>query len=171
MPGLVERPHILIHGKGMNAAGTGDAELAQPANAPQWMLYCEAVTFIVAVTGVTGSPSAWSLGCKFQLIHPDAYDTVNDYSLATEYWSDLTVAKLDMIDEGVGWYGPNKTPPLGGAAGIIADQTDTISTTAPVIVSRTIRPGARQARIVFSPAFTGGTSPTITTQVVAIPKV
>lgn len=171
MPGLVERPHILVHGKAINQAGTGDVELRQPANAPEWMLYSVALTYVVTVTGVTGSPTSWSLDCKFQLRQPDAQDATNDYMFAAENWFDLTPAQLDLIDEGVGWYGPDKTPPLGGQAGTIADDTDSPSVGSPIIVRRTIRPGGQLASLLFTPTLSGGTAPGISIHVVAIPQV
>jgi hypothetical protein len=161
------KPHILLNAVGLTGGSGAGGEVAQPANAMDFSSV-EELTFQIALTGVTGTPTTWSLSAKFQLCMP--HISGNQY--VVENWFDLQAEQASkLIVEGVGFYRAAHTPPTGGAAGVIADNTDTApSPSAPLVVQRTIRYFGHAARVLLAPSFTGGSSPAITTTVVCVEK-
>lgn len=122
------------------------------------------LTFVLSVAGVSGSPSAWSLNAKFQFCQ---INTTGSYMTAPR-WFDLQTEQVSkLVAEGVGWYGGAHTTPVGGAFGLVADNTDTL----PLTVSRTLIGGfGMRVRLLTSPAFTGGTNPRLRLGVTLIEK-
>lgn len=156
------RSSVLVHAGAINAAGTSQVEQTQPPNRIDWD-WADEVTFQVDVQSVQGSPTTWSLTAKFQFCMSDT--TGAGYS--TERWFDLQPEQVQKcIVEGVGWYGGAATAPTGVAAGIIAQNGDTL----PITVQRTIRNFGARTRVLLVPTFADGTNPTVTCSVMAVAK-
>lgn len=94
--------------------------------------------FTVAVYGVAGAPSAWSLTAKAQdvLMHDGA-----EWRYQTRRWFDLP----------------------GESLGVIADQDTSLTT--PVIVTHDVTNFGSDVRLLLAPTFTGGTSPSLSVAV------
>lgn len=116
------------------------------------------VTFTIGCFGATGSPTAWSLGAKFQFCLP--HDDSFQYS--KEIWFDLDEANVaGCIVEKAGFNGPGKTAPLNGGFGVIADQSSGATVNSPIIVQRTIKHFGLRVRVALDLQLTGGTDPGI----------
>lgn len=117
--------------------------------------HAQFLTFTISVTGVSGAPTTWDLNAKFQLCQINT----DGLHLSNPVWYDLQTEQVEsIVTEGVGWYGGAHTPPVGGAYGLIADETDAF----PLTVSRTLALGfGMRARVLTNPVFTGGASPRI----------
>lgn len=114
------------------------------------------VTFILACFGAKGAPTAWSLGAKFQYCLPSD----DGYQYQRDVWFDLQPENIETnIVEGVGFYAGAHAKPAGGGFGLIADESDTASSAAPIIVQRTIRHFGMRVRVVLDVQHTGGVTP------------
>ena len=153
------KTHILISGDETVTATESDGGtlLTCPANQPEWGVTCDELLFEITVLAVNGSPSAWSLGVKFQRWVP----TTKGMQYQYDSWVDLdAVALATDVKEGVGWYSGSHAD--GGTGyGTIADNNDTL----PITVKRTIGNFGLCARVVLLPSFTGGTSPSLSLSV------
>jgi hypothetical protein len=130
----------------------------QPTNQMEPGTEFDVVTFMVAVMSVAGTPTTWSLGCKFQYCIPHTANSFKTYPV----WFDLQPENVTTnVVEGVGWYGAAHTKPVGGASGIIAGSGDTL----PIVVQRSIRYFGLRVRLMFDPQTTGGTNPAIKTSI------
>lgn len=151
-----QKTHILLAEDVVGLAAGSDSPVPRffPANQMDFP-HARELTFSVSVASVTGAPTAWSLGVKFQLCQVHTTGTM--YSAPR--WYDLQAEQMEkLVAEGVGWYGGAHTPPVGGGFGLVADQTDTL----PLTVSRTLLLGfGLRARIMTEPLLTGGTNPRI----------
>lgn len=146
----------------ITAAGDPIANI-QPVNPVEFGAEGNEVTFQISVAAVVGSPSAWSLGAKFQYCLPHS----TGYQYSAPVWFDLDADNVETnVVEGVGFYGPGQQPPVGGGFGIIADQTSSLRVT----VQRTIKHFGRSVRVMLDPQFTGGTNPGLKATVIAIVK-
>lgn len=163
---MTAKAHILL-AEGANSpfkpSGTPHA-LFQPPHPMEFGAYADEVTWILSVAGVTGAPTAWSLGAKFQYCLP--HTTGNQYR--NPVWFDLQPENVETnIIEGVGWYGGANAPPVDGGYGIIASNADF---TGRVTVQRTIKHTGLLHRVRFDLSMTGGTDPGALVTLVAIPK-
>lgn len=114
------------------------------------------LTWTVSISAVTGSPSAWSFGCKFQYRQMHAGTA---YRFQTPRFYDLADEQVGAhIVEGVGWYGPGQ-PDNGGGFGVIATQASSLAS--PIVVTRTLQHFPRGVKLVPQLSFTGGTSPVL----------
>lgn len=157
----MNKTHILVSEyQAIDAAGTS-VPLIQPANLMDFGSYARQVTFMVRVAAVTGAPTAWSLGVKFQYGFP----STDGYQYQTPQWADLEALHLTSdIAEGAGWFTGSHPRPTGGEFGVVADQTDTL----PIAAKRTLRNFGLRCRVVLEPKFTGGTNPAIKATVLAV---
>lgn len=149
------KTHILIANVPdhyVDAAGVA-VSLTQPANRMEFGAYGREVTWNLAVLGVTGTPTTWSLGVKVQ----DCLENTTGPQYGAPQWYDFDTLRTEFdVIEKAGWYGPGQTPPASaGAYGLVATQASTL----PVQVSRTIVVRNLRHRLALQPAFTGGTSP------------
>jgi hypothetical protein len=106
--------------------------LAQPANFTHAGSWARRARFTIAVYGVLGAPTAWSLGVKFQgvMLH-----TGNTYRYQQRLWYDLATPAPEVI------------------------ATEATSLTTPLVKTYDIATLGADIRAVFSPSFTGGTAP------------
>lgn len=135
------------HGQGpiRPAGAKGQISLLQPGH-PMDFSWAETLTWVLGVEGVTGSPTEWSLGVRFQY----CLDNMDGYQYTKSRWYDLADENIvSDIAEGVGWHGPGLTAP------IVADETSQL----PATVKRTVRNHPRRVRVVLDPQFVGGTDP------------
>lgn len=153
MSGIISRQHILVSEGNDLKTTLSPVDVNQPPYPVDWTAYKELI-WTLSVASVAGAPTAWSLGAKFQFAQP--------HSTGLRYqnprWYDLQEENVFAhVLEGVGWYGGAHPQPIGGASGLVADQTDTL----PITVSRTIVNHPAGVRMVLAPSFTGGTSPAL----------
>lgn len=128
-----------------SAAAKGRISLAQPGH-PMDFGWAETVTWVLGVESVTGEPSGWSLGVKFQY----CLDNMDGYQYTKNRWYDLAEENFGAdIAEGVPWHGPNLPAP------VVANETSAL----PLTVKRTIRNHPRRVRVLLDPQFTGGNNP------------
>lgn len=171
---LGEHYHPLLRSATLKADGTGANELTQPANVPHWHHYARAITYVLAVESVQGSPTTWSLAASFERQHPDVPNatTSSGYTLAGEAWTPLQNEQAaQLIEDGAGWYSNSHPAPAGGAEGTVADQSDRFSSSSPLVVVRTILCLGVASRVRLRPVFADGSSPTVTVSLGAIPVV
>lgn len=155
--------HVLVSpGMGsVNAAGN-PIDNVQPSNYLDFSAYGDEVTWVLRIESVVGAPTAWSLGVRFEYA---VEHTGANYGLISPTW--VPYSNLDLgadCREGVGWYAGAHPAPADGGFGIVADQTDTL----PVTAKRTIKVSTLRHRVSLSPSFTGGTSPGINLDLLAI---
>lgn len=146
----------VIHLARNRVIATGDITRLFPCNLPKWD-WAKELTFQIRISSsaITGAPTAWSLTGKFQKSFTDS----SNYLDTTPAWVDFdTYDVTNRIIGGQGWFTGAHAAPTGGAAGIVADQTDTL----PIFAERTIIRPPSLCRLLLQPAFTGGTSPTLT---------
>lgn len=168
------KTHILIaEGAVADNAGyvlqaNGPIAAIQPPNPVEFGAYADEVTFIISVAGVTGAPTSWSLGAKFQYCLPHT----TGYQYQNPRWFDLQPENVETnVVEGVGWYGGNAQPPADGSYGTLATSAEGIDFAAnPRTVKRTVRHFGHYVRVSLNPTFTGGTNPGLLVSMVAIPK-
>lgn len=122
--------------------------------------WADELTFILTVTGVSGSPSGGSLTAAFQLGNPHTGDGLNGTNGAYQY-SDPAYTLLDTAQK----------------ATLIAEQEDwpnpvcTYASSFPVTVQRTIKDfGAMVNLQLNASTLTGGTNPVFTISGVLIQK-
>ncbi|QNJ57748.1 hypothetical protein KNV22_gp28 [Gordonia phage Love] len=138
-------------------------DLVQPSNPVDFGSYADELTWILAVQGVTGSPTAWSLGAKFQYCQPNT----SGYQYTNSRWFDLQAENVATnVVEGVGFYGGPNSAPVGGAFGVVAKFGDTV----PVTVQRTIRNFGLRCRVALDLSISGGTDPGIKVSLTAMAK-
>lgn len=145
----------------------GGYGLNYPPNKPAWAVFDE-ITFVISIGTIYGSPSAWSVGAKFQLLQP--HTTL--YQFQQPRWFDLQAEQVEnCVVEKCGFYGGAHNAPLDGDFGVIGDNTDTAPTdAAPIVVQRTIRNFGALARVKLNLSHTGGTNPRAAISITAIPK-
>lgn len=155
---MLTRTHVLISeefASGIRPGGT--TPLVQPPNRVDWASMYDELTWTLSVSGTNGSPTAWELKARFQYRQMHAGTT---YRFQTPRWFDLADEQIaSHVVEGVGWYGPGQADPVGGAAGVIANQTTDLST--PLVVTRTLRHFPEGVRMVLDLSITGGTDPKV----------
>lgn len=160
------KPAIFITEAGNDAvrpaAANPEIRLEQPPYRMDFG-WCSELTWELRVTGTYGSPSAWSLGVKFQY----RQDHTSGYQYTAPTWSDLDdyTISSDVVG-GKGWYSGTFTPPTNGDFGIVADNTSTL----PLMVKRTLKNFPIGVRVVLDPKFTGGTNPGLKLSLVCYPK-
>lgn len=157
-----------------SSAATGQTELPWelPAHPNGWHQQFDELTFIVSVLGTCGTaPSAWSLSARFEYRLPH---TIGQEWMFPVWVPFSAVGVQTRVVEGCAPSGPNHPLVIDGGYGLIADQTDGLSTSvttpiqAPgispassrVTVSRTVSHQGAGVRLKFLPAFTGGDSTT-----------
>lgn len=154
--------HVLLSpGMGGLNAAAKPVDNVQPSNYLDFAAYGDEVTWQLYVESVSGAPTAWSLGVRFEyaIEHTGA-----NWGLIAPIW--VPYSNLDLgadCREGVGWYAGTHPAPADGGYGVVADQTDTL----PVAVKRTIAVSSLRHRVHFNPQFTGGTSPAINVTLIA----
>lgn len=156
------KTHILISpGQGLLTTAATVVDLVQPSNRLEFGAYGDEVTWVVRVESVSGAPSAWSLGMRFEYA---VEHTGSAYQYLTPEWVTYTALDLSAdCREGVGWFGPGQTPPGDGAYGIVATEASSL----PVTVKRTVKCSTLRHRVRLDPAFTGGTSPGLNIELLA----
>lgn len=162
---MIGKAHILVASGATHLLTTSGVPIpnAQPANVMDFGAYADELTWILGVDAVSGAPTAWSLGVKFQYCLPHT----TSWQYENPRWFDLQAENVATnIVEGVGWYSGTHTKPVDGGFGTVADQTDTL----PITVQRTVRAFGLRCRVVFDPQFTGGTNPGLKVNLVVVPK-
>lgn len=155
---MFSRTHVLISEKfngGIKPGGS--TPLIQPPNWVDWASMYEELTWTLSIEGVTGSPTSWSLGARFQYRQSHSGAA---YRFQVPRWYDLADEQIGThVVEGVGWYGPGQADPVGGAAGVIATQASSLTT--PIVITRTIRHFPEGVRVALDLAVAGGTDPRV----------
>lgn len=148
------KTHILVSSSTLDTGGRGPVKpasakgpvsLAQPSH-PMDFGWAETLVWVIGIEAVTGGPSTWSLGVKFQY----CLENMDGHQYTNTRWYDLGEENItaDVI-EGVGWHGPNLPVPL------VANE----STPLPATIKRTMRNHPRRVRVLLDPQFAGGVDP------------
>lgn len=138
----------------------------QPCNMPLWGSAHSKVKFDIRITGVTGAPTSWSLGVKFQTL------LIHTTGMQFEYpkWIDLdTQTVLSNAIEGP-WSstkrsGDTGAAPVDGGFGVIATEANIGSL--PIFKTRTITHFGQACRIKLDPFAVGGTTPYLNLTILA----
>ena len=159
----IGKTHVLISEYQAIKTDGSDALLIAPSNLVDFGAYASQVTFIISIARVSGDPSAWSLGARFEY----GMASTDGWIYSQPRWFTLQPENIATnVVEGVGWgRGPHQ-PPTDGGFGIIADQSDSLAE--PITVQRTVRHFGQRVRLRLDPKFTGGTDPAIHATVLAI---
>lgn len=156
------KTHILISpGQGLLKPSGNPIDLVQPSNRLEFGAYGDEVTWLLRVVSVSGAPTAWSLGARFEYC-------IEHTGATKQYTAPVWVpyAAIDLAAdcrEGVGPFGAGQVPGAEGDYGVIATEASTL----PVAVKRTMQCSTLRHRMAFSLSMTGGTNPGLSVELLA----